>query len=39
MYDEGISMAAKVFTESCVRDSYPGKLPLVPQFEGSEKRR
>ena len=37
MYDIGISMAARVFTGSYVRDNYPDKLPLLPQYEGSEK--
>ncbi|WP_224744266.1 hypothetical protein, partial [Pontibacter aquaedesilientis] len=36
MYDAGISMAARVFTGSYVRDNYPGKLPLLPQYEGSK---
>ncbi|WP_460924248.1 ABC transporter permease, partial [Pontibacter brevis] len=30
MYDVGISMAARVFIGSYVRDNYPGKLPLLP---------
>ncbi|WP_460969791.1 hypothetical protein, partial [Pontibacter aydingkolensis] len=33
MYDIGISMTARVFTGSYVRDNYPDKLPLLPQCE------
>jgi len=39
MYDGGISVAARVLGGSYVRDNYPGKLPLLPRCEGSEKRR
>ncbi|MCC9168137.1 hypothetical protein LN893_14920 [Pontibacter sp. XAAS-A31] len=38
MYDVGIDMAAKVLPGSYVRDNYPGKLPPLPQRQGSKKR-
>lgn len=30
-------MAARALQGSYVRDNYPGKVPLLPQHEGSEK--
>lgn len=39
MYDDGISMAARVLRGSYVRDNYPDKVPLLPQCESSKKRR
>ena len=37
MYDGGIGMAARVFVGSYVRANYPGTLPLLPQYESSQK--
>jgi len=38
MYDDGISMVARVLVGSYVRANYPDKVPLLPQYEGSQKR-